>query len=326
MSAPTIPPPLAHEKIGIDHRAVERVHSANLSDAGTHSPESLDGLVTEAGGAADADYELRSTEELVELMGAANADVPAAVQSSSAAIARAIDAIVERMAAGGRLVYAGAGTSGGLAALDAEECMATFSTPPGQVLALTAESEGAEDDRDGGAAAAGAARISSADAVVGISASGRTPYVLGAVQAAADAGALTIALVCVPDSELAQLADHVVAVVVGPEFIAGSTRLKAGTAQKLVLNAISTIAMIRLGKTFGNLMVDVAAANEKLRARVHRIVRIATGASPDDVDDALDAAGGEAKVAIVSLLAEVDADTARARLRDANGNVRLALS
>ena len=129
-----------------------------------------------------------------------------------------------------------------------------------------------------------------------------------------------------PDSELAEVAEHAIAVVVGPEFIAGSTRLKAGTAQKLVLNTISTVAMIRLGKTFGNLMVDVAAANEKLRARVHRIVRTATGASSEDVDEALEASGGEAKVAIVSLLAEVDADTARARLRDANGNVRLALS
>jgi N-acetylmuramic acid 6-phosphate etherase len=296
-----------------------------LSDAGTHSPESLDGLVTEAGGAADVRYELRSTEELVKLMSAADAVVPAAVQASGGAIARAIDGIVERMAAGGRLVYVGAGTSGRLAALDAEECAATFSAPAGQVLALTAESEAAEDDRDGGAAAVEAERISAADAVLGISASGRTPYVLGALQAGADEGAMTVALVCVPESELAQLADHVIAVVVGPEFIAGSTRLKAGTAQKLVLNAISTIAMIRLGKTFGNLMVDVAAANEKLRARVHRIVRTATGASPQEVDEALDAADGEAKVAIVSLLAEVDADTARARLRDANGNVRLAL-
>jgi N-acetylmuramic acid 6-phosphate etherase len=150
--------------------------------------------------------------------------------------------------------------------------------------------------------------------------------VVGALQAAADAGALTVALACVPESELAEVADHVIAVVVGPEFIAGSTRLKAGTAQKLVLNAISTIAMVRLGKTFGNLMVDVAAENEKLRARVHRIVRTATGASPEEVSDALDAADGEAKVAIVSLLAAIDADSARTRLRDANGNVRLALS
>jgi N-acetylmuramic acid 6-phosphate etherase len=170
------------------------------------------------------------------------------------------------------------------------------------------------------------ARISERDAVVGISASGRTPYVVGALEAASDAGARTISLVGVPDSELTGPADHVIAVVVGPEFIAGSTRLKAGTAQKLVLNAISTIAMIRLGKTFGNLMVDVDAANDKLRARVHRIVRTATGASSEAVDEALEASGGEAKVAIVCLLADVDADTARARLLAANGNVRLALS
>jgi N-acetylmuramic acid 6-phosphate etherase len=296
-----------------------------LSDAGTHSPESLDQLVTEAGGTPDVDYELRSTAELVELMAGAEAVVPEAVRANAAAIARAIDAIVERMAAGGRLVYVGAGTSGGLAALDARECVTTFSAAPGQVVALTAETDEAEDDRDAGTASVGAAQVSAGDAVVGISASGRTPYVLGALEAAADAGAVTVALVSVPDSELAERADHTIAVVVGPEFIAGSTRLKAGTAQKLVLNAISTIAMLRLGKTFGNLMVDVVAANEKLRGRVRRIVRTATGASSDEVDEALEAAGGEAKVAIVSLLAGIDAETARARLEQAKGNVRLAL-
>jgi N-acetylmuramic acid 6-phosphate etherase len=296
-----------------------------LSDAGTHSPESLDQLVTEAGGAPDVDYELRSTAELIKLMAGAEAVVPEAVRANAAAIARAIDAIVERMAAGGRLVYVGAGTSGGLAALDARECVTTFSAAPGQVVALTAETDEAEDDRDAGTASVGAAQVSAGDAVVGISASGRTPYVLGALEAAADAGAVTVALVCVPDSELAERADHTIAVVVGPEFIAGSTRLKAGTAQKLVLNAISTIVMLRLGKTFGNLMVDVVAANEKLRGRVRRIVRTATGASSDEVDEALEAAGGEAKVAIVSLLAGIDAETARARLEQAKGNVRLAL-
>jgi N-acetylmuramic acid 6-phosphate etherase len=297
-----------------------------LSDAGTQSPESLDGLVTEAGGTSAAAYDVRPTRELVELMTDADAVVPEAVRASAEAIAGAIDAIVERLAAGGRLVYVGAGTSGGLAALDADECMATFSAAPGQVVALTSRADDSEDDRDRGGEAVGAAGISAGDAVVGISASGRTPYVVGALQAAADAGALTVALACVAESELAEVADHVIAVVVGPEFIAGSTRLKAGTAQKLVLNAISTIAMVRLGKTFGNLMVDVAAENEKLRARVHRIVRTATGASPEEVSDALDAADAEAKVAIVSLLAAIDADSARTRLRDANGNVRLAVS
>jgi N-acetylmuramic acid 6-phosphate etherase len=286
----------------------------------------LDELTTESGGSSDAEYELRPTLELVELINAGDATVPEAVGAATVDVARAIDAIVERLATGGRLVYVGVGTSGGLAALDAEECETTFSATPGQVIAFTADGAAAEDDREGGARAAAAVAISAADAVVGVSASGRTPYVVGALQAAADAGALTIALVSVPESELAELADHVIAVVVGPEFIAGSTRLKAGTAQKLVLNTISTVAMIRLGKTFGNLMVDVAAANEKLRARVHRIVRTATGASSEEVDEALEAAAGDAKVAIVSLLAGVDADTARARLLDAKGNVRLALS
>jgi N-acetylmuramic acid 6-phosphate etherase len=286
----------------------------------------LDELTTESGGSSDADYELRPTLELVELINAGDATVPEAVGAATVDVARAIDAIVERLATGGRLVYVGAGTSGGLAALDAEECETMFSATSGQVIALTADGAAAEDDREGGARAAAAAAISAADAVVGISASGRTPYVVGALQAAADSGARTIALVSVPESELAELADHVIAVVVGPEFIAGSTRLKAGTAQKLVLNTVSTVAMIRLGKTFGNLMVDVAAANEKLRARVHRIVRTATGATSEEVDEALEASAGDAKVAIVSLLAEIDADTARARLLDANGNVRMALS
>lgn len=286
----------------------------------------LDEIITEAGGASDIAYELRPTQELVESMNAEDAIVADAVGAASGELARAIDAIVERLAGGGRLVYVGAGTSGGLAALDARECVTTFSASPDQVVAVIAETDEAEDDRDGGASAIAGAGVSAKDAVVAISAGGRTPYVLGALSAAAEAGALTVAVVCVAGSELAELADHVVAVVVGPEFIAGSTRLKAGTAQKLVLNTISTIAMVRLGKTFGNLMVDVVAANEKLRERVRLIIRTATGAPDDEVDAALAAAGGETKVAIVSLLAGVDAETARAQLRAANGNVRAALS
>jgi N-acetylmuramic acid 6-phosphate etherase len=296
-----------------------------LNHAGTQLPESFDRLVTEAGGTAELDYELRSTVELVELMSGAEETVPTAVRGAARDIGAAIDAITERLAGGGRLAYVGAGTSGRLAALDADECVATFGASPGQIVALTAPDEAAEDDRLGGADAIRASRISETDAVVGISASGRTPYVAGALEAAADAGALTVALVCVSESELARLADHTITVIVGPEFIAGSTRLKAGTAQKLVLNAISTISMIRLGKTFGNLMVDVVPGNEKLRARVQRVVRTATGASPDEVDAALEAAGGDAKVAIVSLLGSVDAETARSRLRAAGGSVRRAV-
>jgi N-acetylmuramic acid 6-phosphate etherase len=302
-----------------------RVHSPDLTRAGTQSPESLDRLVTEAGGTAELDYDLRSTVELVELMSTAEETVPAAVRGAAAQIAAAIDLISERLGGGGRLLYVGAGTSGRLAALDADECLATFSARPGQIVAVRASDEAAEDDRLGGSEAIQAAGVSEADAVVGISASGRTPYVVGALEAAADVGARTVALVCVADSELADRADQTIEVVVGPEFIAGSTRLKAGTAQKLVLNAISTISMIRLGKTFGNLMVDVVPANEKLRARVQRIVQTATGASPEDVAATVEAAGGDAKVAIVSLLGAVDVDTARDRLRAADGSVRQAL-
>jgi N-acetylmuramic acid 6-phosphate etherase len=242
--------------------------------------------------------------------------------------------VAERLAAGGRLVYVGAGTSGRIAALDAEECESTFSTAPGQVIALVAGADAAtsagraaaEDDADAGAADVSGAGVTAADAVVGISASGRTPYVLGAVRAAADAGSLTVAVVCVEGSELGEVADREVAAVVGPEVIAGSTRLKAGTAQKLVLNTITTAAMVRLGRTYGNLMVDVSATNEKLRARAHRIVTIATRAADYEVDTALTAADGSAKVAIVMLAAHLDADAARARLAAAGGNVRVALA
>jgi len=285
-----------------------------------------DELITEAGSDPYAGYESRPTSELVELMNAEDSSVPEAVRAAAASISETIDAIAERLRAGGRLVYVGAGSSGLIAALDASECEATFSTPPGLVVALVAGDSdttpvaraAAEDDRDAGARDLAALGIRTDDAVVGISASGSTPYVAGALETAATAGALTACVVCAPGSVLGGLADHEIVVVVGPEFITGSTRLKAGTAQKLVLNAISTVTMIRLGKTYGNLMVDVVAANEKLVERVRRIVAAATGATPQEIEDALSAAGGDARVAIVSLAANVDADTARARL-DASG-------
>ena len=297
-------------------------------------PKALDDLVTEARAPTGADHDLRSTAELVELMNRQDAGVPAAVDAARAQITAAIEEIVARLARGGRLIYVGAGSSGRIAALDAAECESTFSTEPGQVVALVAGGvvaspavqAAAEDGAEVGAAEVAALGAGEADAVVGISASGRTPYVLGALRAAADAGALTVALVSVPDSELARVADHELAVVVGPEFLAGSTRLKAGTAQKLVLNTISTVAMIRLGKTYGDLMVDVHATNEKLRERVRRIVRQATGASEDEADRALEEAQGSAKVAIVSLLAAIDAGEARARLDAAGGSIRSAVS
>jgi len=293
----------------------------------------LEKLVTERRLTQDADYDDLSTRELLGLVNREDAIVPAAVAAAVDELAAAIDAIVEKLRGGGRLVYVGAGTSGRLGALDAEECESTFSTEPGQVTAIVAgaslgsaaERDAAEDDGEAGAEALRALSITPEDAVVGVSASGRTPFVVGALEAAAAEGALTVCVVSVPDSELARIAEHEVSVVVGPEIVAGSTRLKAGTAQKLVLNSISTLSMIRLGKTYGDLMVDVASTNEKLRARARRAVSLATGADDDAVDAALAEAGGDAKVAIVSLLGDVDAEAARAQLERAEGNIRRAL-
>jgi len=293
----------------------------------------LDELPTEARGEGAGDLDLRSTRELVELMNAHDATVAAAVGAAAEAIAAAIDGVVDRLDRGGRLVYVGAGTSGALAALDAAECESTFAAPAGQVVALvagaglptSAERDTAEDDAAAGARDVARVGVGALDAVVGVSASGRTPYVVGALETANAAGALTVALVSVPGSALAEAADHEIAVEVGPEVLAGSTRLKAGTAQKLVLNTLSTVSMIRLGKTYGDLLVGVAGTNEKLRARVRRIVELATGSSADDAEAALATAGGDARVAIVSLLAGVEAEAAAARLAAAKGNVRLAL-
>jgi N-acetylmuramic acid 6-phosphate etherase len=293
----------------------------------------FDELVTEAPSPGASDLDLRSTRELVGLMNHEDAAVPAVVAAAGDLIAAAVDSIVERLEDGGRLIYVGAGSSGRLAAVDAAECETTFSADPGQVVALVAgahltsalEQEAAEDDAEAGARELQTLGASAADAVVGISASGRTPYVLGAIEVANKGGALTVGIVSTPDSELGRAVRHVIPIVVGPEIVAGSTRLKAGTAQKLVLNTISTVSMIRLGRTFGNLMVDVRATNEKLRARAHRIVQLATGSSSAEVERALTDADGNAKVAIVSLLTGLDSESARSQLADANDNVRRAL-
>ena len=289
--------------------------------------------VTEGRAEEHADLDLRPTEELVELMNDEDAKVAAAVRSAAPQLAAAIDAIVERLERGGRLIYVGAGSSGRLALVDAAECGPTFGLRDGRVLAIVAggphaiatAQEAAEDDPDAGRADLLSRDIGPVDAVVAISASGTTPYVVGAARAAAQSGALTVGLACTPDSELGALVEHEVVAVVGPELIAGSTRLKAGTAQKLMLNMISTLTMVRLGKTYGNLMVDVVASNAKLRARAKRAVALATDASPAEVDSALDAARGDVKVAIVSLLAGVGVDDARIRLKASRGSVRRSL-
>jgi N-acetylmuramic acid 6-phosphate etherase len=265
------------------------------------------------------ELDLRPTAQLVRQINVEDGTVADAVGAVAPAITEAIDAIVDSLQRGGRLVYVGAGTSGRVASADAAECGPTFSTD--LITALTTDLEAEEDDDQ-------LARVDAGenDVVLGVSASGRTPYTLGAIQRAKDAGAFTIGLACVLDSELARATDLAIEVDVGPEVISGSTRMKAGTAQKLVLNTISTVVMIKLGKTFGNLMVDVQASNEKLRARARRAVALATAAPEEDVAAAMEAAGGDAKVAIVSLLAGIDVQTARSRLSAAHGVVREAVA
>jgi N-acetylmuramic acid 6-phosphate etherase len=279
---------------------------------------------TEAARADLADLDLRPPRELVRLLNEADATVPAAVAEAGDALAAAIEAIVERLRGGGRLVYAGAGTSGALAALDAAECGPTFGSPPGEVVAVVAEDDAAEDDRAAATDALLGLSLRPEDCVVAVSASGSTPFALAALEAARAAGALTVAVTAVAGSEAGSLAEHEVAAVVGPEVVAGSTRLKAGTAQKLVLNTISTVAMILLGRTYGGLMVGLLPGNEKLRERARRNVVLASGESEERVEQAISAAGGDARVALVALLAGVDADTAKARLEAAGGSVREA--
>jgi N-acetylmuramic acid 6-phosphate etherase len=265
------------------------------------------------------DIDLRPTADLVRLINVEDGTVADAVARANAEIAAAIDAIVERLAGGGRLVYVGAGTSGRIAAADAAECGPTFST--NLIDAVTTAVDAEEDDPELAQLDVGAQ-----DVVLGVSASGRTPYTLGAIARAKQVGALTVGLACARDTKLGAAADLAIEVDVGAEVIAGSTRMKAGTAQKLVLNTVSTVAMVKLGKTFGNLMVDVQTSNEKLRARARRAVSIATAAPEDEVAAAIAAAEGDTKVAIVSLLAGVDVETARSRLTAARGVIREAVA
>ncbi|GGS18663.1 N-acetylmuramic acid 6-phosphate etherase [Streptomyces aureoverticillatus] len=294
----------------------------------------LASLTTEAFRPELSEIDRLPTEEIARLMNDEDATVPTAVAAQLPRIAAAIDATAERMARGGRLIYAGAGTAGRLGVLDASECPPTFNTDPGDVVGLIAGGptavvtsiEGAEDRKDLAAADLDSLTLTADDTVVGVSASGRTPYAVGAVEHARARGALTIGLSCNADSALAAAAEHGIEVVVGPELLTGSTRLKAGTAQKLVLNMLSTITMIRLGKTYGNLMVDVRASNEKLRARSRRIVALATGASDEEIEAALAATDGEVKNAILALLGEVDGPTAARLLTESNGHLRAALA
>ncbi|MEU8526216.1 MULTISPECIES: N-acetylmuramic acid 6-phosphate etherase [Streptomyces] len=294
----------------------------------------LAALTTEAFRPDLAEIDHLPTLEIAKIMNGEDATVPAAVTARLEDIAAAIDATAARMARGGRLIYAGAGTAGRLGVLDASECPPTFNTDPSEVVGLIAGGpsamveavEGAEDSAALAAEDLAKLGLTETDTVVGISASGRTPYAVGAVEHARAAGALTIGLSCNADSPLAAAAEHGIEIVTGPELLTGSTRLKAGTAQKLVLNMISTITMIRLGKTYGNLMVDVRASNDKLQARSRRIVALATDAPDAEIERALAAADGEVKTAILMILAGIDAPAAERRLAGSRGHLRGALT
>ncbi|WP_327582783.1 N-acetylmuramic acid 6-phosphate etherase [Nonomuraea sp. NBC_00507] len=274
------------------------------------------------------------TEQIAQLMNQADAAVPAAVAVAIPAISDAIDAISARMAEGGRLLYVGAGTSGRLAVLDASECPPTFGTDPSLVQgiiaggpdALTRSVEGAEDDAEAGAAALQDLEAGPLDSVVGVSASGRAPFVLGALAEAARRGALTVGLSCNLGAPLSAAAEHAIEVVVGPEVVTGSTRLKAGTAQKLVLNMISTICMVKLGRTYGNQMIEMSAMNNKLAGRALRMVTDITGADEETAGAALDAAGGQTKIAVLMIQHGLDAEAARALLASHGERLSDALS
>ena len=289
----------------------------------------LDRLTTEAINPASARLDELSTPELVALMGREDADVPAAVDRENGPIARAIDAVAARLARGGRLIYMGAGTSGRLGVLDAAECPPTFQSDPSQIVGLIAGGqramfravEGAEDSHELGAADLRDLQLAEEDCVCGIAASGRTPYVLGGMRYARSVGAYTIGVACNADSELEAEVDLPIVPVVGPEVLSGSTRLKAGTATKLVLNRITTGAFVRLGKTFGNLMVDLNASNEKLVARSRRIVARITGLDVEASALLLGSCDGEVKTALVTHTCRVDADAARLKLAGTGGRV-----
>jgi N-acetylmuramic acid 6-phosphate etherase len=291
------------------------------------------GAITEAPNPRTAAIDTLSSLEIVALINEEDAQIAGAVREQLSQVARAVDAIVERLRCGGRMFYFGAGTSGRLGVLDASEMPPTFSVPPdviqgwiaGGDSALRRSSEAAEDDAAAGAEAAREAGVGSADVVVGIAASGTTPWVLGALGEARTRGAVTIALTCDPGAPLARAAEIAIVPVVGPEVIAGSSRMKAGTAQKMVLNMLSTATMIRLGKVYGNLMVDVRPTNTKLRLRAVRILQQAAGAGSEAARAALEETGYEVKPALVMLLSGVDADEARRRLAEVEGSVRHAV-
>ena len=294
----------------------------------------LEKLLTEQSNPASASIDALPTEEVLRVINAEDRRIADAVRQELPAIARAVDAIVAAFGRGGRLFYIGAGTSGRLGVLDASECPSTFGVPPdlvqaiiaGGEAALTAPAEASEDDPAAGARDLQERRFAPGDVLVGIAASGRTPYVLGAVIEARKTGGVTIAVTANPDSDLARAVDIPIAPLTGPEVITGSTRMKAGTAQKLVLNMLSTAAFIRSGYVFGNLMVNVEPTNEKLLHRARRIVAQAAGVSEQAAAGFLAAAGDRVPVAILMAKTGLERRQAERRLADAAGRISQALN
>jgi N-acetylmuramic acid 6-phosphate etherase len=291
-------------------------------------------LTTESRNPASEDLDGLTPLEIVQLINSEDAKVAAAVAIEADVIAQAIEVIADRLAQGGRLIYIGAGTSGRLGVLDAAECPPTFNSPPTQVVgiiagglqALTTAVEGAEDRYDLATDDLKAVNLGPEDVLVGIATSGRTPYVIGSFEYARSVGAFTIGLSCNRDSELSTRCDLTITPVVGPEVVSGSTRMKAGTATKMVLNMLSTGAMIRLGKTFGNLMIDVRASNTKLADRACRIVRAVTNLSDQESERLLSECNGEVKTAIVSHYTGYSFADAKHLLADSGGHLRQALN
>jgi N-acetylmuramic acid 6-phosphate etherase len=293
----------------------------------------LDRLLTEQANPASEDIDALTTEGVLRVIHAEDLKVAAAITPEIPNITKAVDVIVEALQRGGRLFYLGAGTSGRLGVLDASECPPTFSVPremvqgiiAGGEQALTRAVEASEDDSQAGGRDLQARGFGPGDVLVGIAASGRTPYVLGAAAFAREQGARTVGISCTPDSELARAVEIAITPLTGPEVISGSTRLKAGTATKLVLNMLSTAAMIRLGHVFGNLMVNVQPRNTKLEDRARRIVAQAAGVDREIAGALLGQAGGDVKTAIVMARLGVRKKEAERRLREAGGRVSRAL-
>ncbi|EGR9012393.1 N-acetylmuramic acid 6-phosphate etherase [Vibrio parahaemolyticus] len=294
----------------------------------------LSRLVTESRNPASAEIDTLSTIEMLQVINEEDQKVALAVKAVLPQIAKTVDAITQAFANGGRLVYMGAGTSGRLGILDASECPPTYGTHPDMVIGLIAGGhqailkavENAEDDVKMGQDDLKALHLTKHDVVVGIAASGRTPYVLGGLEYAKSIGATTASIACNPECAMAKAAHIAILPIVGAEVVTGSSRMKAGTAQKLVLNMLTTGAMIRSGKVFGNLMVDVEATNAKLIQRQTNIVVEATGASKEEAERALNACDRHCKTAILMILADLDAEQAKSHLAAHNGFIRAALN